>query len=109
MDLPGLQLSHLCSCPEGSVVHIAQHRFGIACISCIDCSFVLTAISQIMEKMMMTGIIVFHGIRERDGDSEGRERKTHRQLKSYGSRKIFDFFQIQFYRRVVGVVVLPMP
>jgi hypothetical protein len=60
--------------------------------------------------MMMTGIIVFHEIRERNGDSERREkRETHGQLESNGSCKIFEFFQIQFYGRVVGVVVLPMP
>lgn len=71
-----LQLGHLCSCPESCVVHIAQHRIGIARISCVDCSFVLTAISQMMEMMeMMIGIIVFHGIRERNEDSEGRVKK----------------------------------
>jgi hypothetical protein len=106
-----LQLGHLCGCPEGCVVRIAQHRFGIVRISCIDCSFVLKAISQMVEIMiMMTGIVVFRGFRERNRYSEGREkRKTHRQLKAYGSCKLFEFFQIQFYGRVVGVVVFPMP
>ena len=105
-----LQLGHLCSCPEGCVVDIAQHRIGIVRISCVDCSFILTAISQMVEIMMMTtSIIVFRGIRERNGDSEGREKKTHRQLESYGSCKIFEFFQIQFYGWVVGIVIFPMP
>jgi len=55
-----------------------------------------------VEIMTMTIIIMFGEER----GFRGERKKTHRQLKSYSSCKIFKFFQIQFYRRVVGIVVL---
>ena len=48
-------------------------------------------------------------VRETEIQNGYKKKETHRQLKSYSPCKIFEFFQIQFYGQVVGIVVLPMP